>query len=469
MNSFFEQNNLEKFYADHPDSIVFAFLAAKYIESGMTQKARTIAEDGVRKHPSYAFGQYVLGLCYYRLNDLARAKDNLELSIADDDKNLQAWKLLGDINEELELPQLSRDNSLKYYLLDPFNKEAANEFQQSEMMQLNEFETMQLEGDLPEGGGDEDAYQRTEASLEELFEVDMDDTEELDISQKVDEVFKETLGDFSFDREETVHDEVTRPVIEDDVPTVEDFDNIDIFDDDDDAPELPQFDLPDEPSTEETLVATFDTDDDALQPESKQDSAADSEDDFEDIDIVSELDDFFSEYEIEDIGEEKEDEIDKDDMNFGNILFSESKSEDEEKPKEPDVDLLDYSSMVEEIITDDEENTGERHQDTSDENDTAYSYEPDEVFPDESQSQPEYSESHPEQESSPQIPSASGNAARFGRPPILSPTLGEIYISQGRFEEAIDVFQQLLEKDPDNSRFQKKIKDIRSMLDRQKS
>ncbi|MEL6824133.1 MAG: tetratricopeptide repeat protein, partial [Calditrichota bacterium] len=61
------------------------------------------------------------------------------------------------------------------------------------------------------------------------------------------------------------------------------------------------------------------------------------------------------------------------------------------------------------------------------------------------------------------------NTTRFGRPPILSPTLGEIYIAQGRFEEAIEVFQQLLEKDPGNQRFQKKIADIQAMLDKQRS
>ena len=379
----------------------------------------------------------------------------------------------------MEQPQRSRDSSLKYYLLDPFNKEAANEFQQSEMNQLNEFETMQLEGDISPEVAEDEAYQRTEASLEELFEVDMDETEELDISQKVDEVFKETLGDFSIERDETDREEAAAPfaeaaetppdpALEDDVPTVEDFSNIDIFDDAGDAQEMPQFDLPDDADNDETLVPSFDNDAPET-PAAEEETSTPAEDDFEEIDIVSELDDFFSEYEIEDIGGEKEEEGDKEDMNFGNILFNESKTEDDEKPKESDVDLLDYSSMVEEIITDDEESAAELLQDTSEESDAAYSYEPDEVFP--AENQPETAEPEPPADPghSEPAPPASGNAARFGRPPILSPTLGEIYISQGRFEEAIDVFQQLLEKDPDNNRFQKKIKDIRSMLDKQKS
>ena len=61
------------------------------------------------------------------------------------------------------------------------------------------------------------------------------------------------------------------------------------------------------------------------------------------------------------------------------------------------------------------------------------------------------------------------SAAKFGAPPILSPTLGEIYIAQGRFDEAIKVFEQLLEKDPENYRYKKKISDIQKMLEKSKT
>jgi tetratricopeptide (TPR) repeat protein len=56
----------------------------------------------------------------------------------------------------------------------------------------------------------------------------------------------------------------------------------------------------------------------------------------------------------------------------------------------------------------------------------------------------------------------------FSRPPILSPTLGEIYIAQGRFDEAVSVFQQLLAKDPQNSRLQRKIDDLKNIIAKKK-
>jgi pentatricopeptide repeat protein len=53
---------------------------------------------------------------------------------------------------------------------------------------------------------------------------------------------------------------------------------------------------------------------------------------------------------------------------------------------------------------------------------------------------------------------------KVNKPPILSPTLGEIYIAQGRFEEAIEVFKQLLQKDSQNTRFRRKIDDLQKIL-----
>ncbi len=54
------------------------------------------------------------------------------------------------------------------------------------------------------------------------------------------------------------------------------------------------------------------------------------------------------------------------------------------------------------------------------------------------------------------------------KPPIISSTLGEIYISQGRFQEAIQVFEQLLQQDPDNPHFKRKIREIQNLIDKQK-
>ena len=48
MNNFFESDHLEVFLNNHPKSIVFAFLALRYVELGDYDKALAIAEPGIR-------------------------------------------------------------------------------------------------------------------------------------------------------------------------------------------------------------------------------------------------------------------------------------------------------------------------------------------------------------------------------------------------------------------------------------
>lgn len=47
---------------------------------------------------------------------------------------------------------------------------------------------------------------------------------------------------------------------------------------------------------------------------------------------------------------------------------------------------------------------------------------------------------------------------------LLSPTLGEIHMAQGRFSEAKEIFQKLLEKSPNDEKLKRKISDITDIL-----
>jgi tetratricopeptide (TPR) repeat protein len=55
----------------------------------------------------------------------------------------------------------------------------------------------------------------------------------------------------------------------------------------------------------------------------------------------------------------------------------------------------------------------------------------------------------------------------FSKPPIISSTYGEILISQGQLTQALSVFTKLLERDPDNKRYQKKVEQLKQMISRQ--
>ena len=50
------------------------------------------------------------------------------------------------------------------------------------------------------------------------------------------------------------------------------------------------------------------------------------------------------------------------------------------------------------------------------------------------------------------------------KPKIVSSTLGEIYLSQGKFNEALEIFQELINKEPDNEKLKRKLKDIEALI-----
>lgn len=57
------------------------------------------------------------------------------------------------------------------------------------------------------------------------------------------------------------------------------------------------------------------------------------------------------------------------------------------------------------------------------------------------------------------------NGATEERERIVTPTLGEIYAAQGQFAKAINVFELLLKKDPNNTVYREKIEVLRKRME----
>ncbi len=449
MGNFFELSRLEKFCEEHPESILFAHLAYRYVELGYMDRARAIAEEGVRRHPAYAYGHYVLGLCYYHMNDLIKAKTHLELSLAYDRKNPRACKLMGEINEKLDLPIMAEESYLHYFLLDPFNPEAVKCYQREQELQFDEFE--QPEGEVPESEftGDETLFDegtdRLEvdegANIDDLFTPEEASGEDFDISRKVEEVFKETLGDISL---ESDWEDTSERAGEDRA-----------------APSEPT--LPEE-TAGDTLAESAPGG--REEGEFSEDTDTDFESLFADLEETPEP----PPSQAETFSPPDDDEID-----FGNIFDESTPSgkTGEEPPSQPEEttsdeeDLLDFTAAVEDFIAERQDaSSGEAPAPPPEDEETTA----DSIQWDAQNTVPDLSHlpSQPDRPGAQEAASTPGETTRFGKPPILSPTLGEIYVAQGRYQEAIEVFRQLLEKDPGNQRFRKKIQDIQMILERQK-
>lgn len=380
MNQFLEIPSLEKHYSENPDSVVFAFLAFRNLEQGNPEKALTICEKGVRNHPEYPFGHFVLGLCHYHLKNFSKAKAHLEIATAFDDKNPQAWKLLGEINEQLDLPILADECNLKYYLIDSFNSDALEKYQKGEIIDFDVFQR-------------ESGYDLTPPNLT------------VESEQKVNEILEEKLETPSLDKN----------LEEDKEPTVS-------IKKDSFMEKVTQ-DIA--KTGEEERAEAFSID--SEEEEIRQQQAESVEDSHKDAGGLE-----AEEFEKNEFSEEK--------------LEGEARGGFEDTVIEGSEELLDYRSIVKNIISEKEEESG----DISKEEPPAETP----THRDEIVSETDLAE---EEE----------GVGKLGRPPILTPTIGEIYIAQGRFDEAVEVFEQLLEKDPGNPKYQKKIKDIKAIIERQ--
>ncbi len=451
---------LEKHLKENPNSVVFALVAKHYLERGDVERALALCEEGVRKHPQYDFGHYVLALCWYEKKDFKQAREHLELALALNEKNPAAWKLLGEVNSKLNQPQQAQEASARYYALDMFNPDAAERMEQTSLLELSLFE--ENESTAPESSVETSAGE--EFLQEEQFETLFEEADaELSTTatageEEVEDVLRETLGDLS---------------------------------------SLDQGESP--PERGETLDIG--------------EAASSSAEQEEEKDFSSAIDYFFSEIEEEEetrAGESGDREGDVEEASSessdrpGKTEPEDSLLEEGEKELEPEAaqeeepgeaetaeedllsggdeeELLDFSSVVENIISDrKEELSGTSEDEASGATSmTIIHQEEDETGESAAEAGEERISLQPEAEGAEgeeedftlddlesSLPTES---TQFGKPPIVSPTLGEIYIAQGRFEEAIEVFQKLLEKEPDNPKYRKKIQFIQELQNKQQS
>jgi len=420
MNNFLSITSLEKFLESHPNSLIFAILASRYLEQGNIQKAVGLLEPGLKNYPDFAFGHFVMGMCYYQLKDYPKAKAHLEISTGYDEKNPRAWKILGEINEQLDLPMQAEECYQKFFLLDQFNEEAVRKLQKEEILEFEAFSEEQAETAEAEEKKETEAAE--EGGFEQLLEEATEESElEKGISKEVDEVFKETLG--------TLPDEENWGV-------------------------EPTETIPGETPTEE-----------APQPAGEEATAETTDEKFAEdfIDFMEETGEGVEEEKSEPAGTVVEGE--EAEESESPLPEEAGKVEDAGQTKaetEAEEELMDFSSVVEDIISEREVELKEELPGEEDKTGTTMTI----IRDEESSEAEEEITTHP---SPSPAEEATEKTAQFGKPPILSPTLGEIYIAQGRFQEALEVFKQLLEKDPDNQRFQRKIKDIELLIQKKES
>ena len=88
---------LEALYANNPDGRVFTRLAEAYRKAGEHDRARSILEQGLTRHPAYASAHVVLGRVLMDQQRSSDAADSFRRVLELDPHNLVALRSLGDI------------------------------------------------------------------------------------------------------------------------------------------------------------------------------------------------------------------------------------------------------------------------------------------------------------------------------------------------------------------------------------
>jgi len=92
---------LERKLLENPASVFFARLASAYLQSDRLDEAIELCEAGVKKHPSYVTGHFILGKCYLKKKWLDQAEKEFKLAIKYDPNYLAAHREYGEMMAQI--------------------------------------------------------------------------------------------------------------------------------------------------------------------------------------------------------------------------------------------------------------------------------------------------------------------------------------------------------------------------------
>ncbi|MBN2012855.1 tetratricopeptide repeat protein [candidate division KSB1 bacterium] len=215
-----EVRYLESKLKQNPDSLLFARLADMYLEMGQLEQAIQLCEKGIRKHPYYVTGHYIMGKCYLQKKQFDHAEKELKRVLLFDPHYVAAHRDYGNLMEQIGWHNSSEASYRKIVELDPFcgaaknklsklqNTEAGSEFGGDELdIDLEEFEEPNA---IPEEPTDTASGSRTDPqqlmdNLSESF-PESEQTDATVTAHQDDENFSYILDDIFRDEEDTESD-----------------------------------------------------------------------------------------------------------------------------------------------------------------------------------------------------------------------------------------------------------------------
>lgn len=206
----FLQGKLEK----NESSILFARLADAYLQMDRVDEAIELCERGIKKHPYYVTGHYVLGKCYLRKKLFDQAEKELKRVLLFDPKYIAAHRDYGELMAQIGWNNTCEMSYQEIIRIDPFNEKAKQRLAQlkeqpiqtkeQKLEKKSETELEEIEKSILTESTPLAKKTPEETSAEELIETsDLESGEakvESGAPPAVKELFKETEDVFEDDK-----------------------------------------------------------------------------------------------------------------------------------------------------------------------------------------------------------------------------------------------------------------------------
>lgn len=508
-------NFLERYIQDHPDSLMFARLADAYLDVKRVDDAIQLCEDGIKKHPYYATGHFILAKGYMANSLFEQAEKEFKRVLLFDPKYLGAHKLYGDLMREIgweNTYQLSYKKIMQFDPLEDVAKDVVTEAlerteEHDATKDLSEFSLASSENvtpapknldeqendwskgsDLPDKSDwpEEPNLSGKSGSVEEAGFADEttgpdtlgsspieepSDSTETKLNALKDEPVFTPAPDFKPEPEPFKEDEDQQDIGENAVdleaisPMAVTEEEEDLVFGDEVSPETDSKSKPELSAPETTVTPEHDSS--GIVTEVDEEELGEKE--AEEFSYI--LEDIFKDEGVEDKSatqniqeqvspEEAKSALDREADNF----MQDFKELDKETKNAPEIEKQN------EAAKDDFPDFSKASQDEYDlttpaKPDLTTAPEPEFTPPPPLSPTPQGLSKDDDIESEDEPLKQSPSAAKNKSDKIVTPTLGEIYAAQGQYAKAIDVFAGLLKKHPDNESYNNKIEVLKKKLE----
>jgi tetratricopeptide (TPR) repeat protein len=499
---------LERILSENSNSTLFARLADAYLRADRVDDAIELCEFGVKKHPVYATGHFILGKCFLKKKLRDEAEKELKRAIMYDPKFIAAHREYGELMASIGWHTTCDMTFQEIVNIDPLNEKA-----KSRLAELKKQFSIDKEKKIEERDDLKFAIKEMDDSFVDNLDKIKDTQKETEIDNlELDERIHEEKaeaefemqdspdeGDVSMDLLEDIFRDTSIPELEsEDLPPVEGTFASDKETTVTETSEQMQSDQPSSEEPDEFQLATENaaevSTEQGYTPIHEQDEplAAEPSPPTNYFEQPRREDDLEQSTETEIPVEEKISLEESDDSRFGSDAKQPSEDDEIEDtnsipdipPEEPTTDSpVEYPGFDSESETTPPQNTITQQDDSRLGLDIKQPGEDDKIeginsipaIPQEEQTtdnlvefpefDPESVTAQPQETMVQEQEVKDEESSEKKKEKIVTPTLGEIYTAQHQYSKAISVYELLLKKEPDNEVYKQKIEHLNEKLE----